>query len=129
MPLDSASRSRILLIENDEEGCSALTALLESHGYPVHCASTVAEALAQLDSHPTHVILDLMMPDGCGLIVMQYIKATAPWTRVAILSRWMDPLLEETVQPDLILKGKNDLERLIGWLRGAYEADIGAAVV
>jgi CheY-like chemotaxis protein len=128
MPIVSTSQRLILLVENDDESCVAMTKLLEGHGHIVKCAATVAEALAQLACNPTHVILDLMLPDGSGLIVLQYIRATAPWTKVAILSGWVDPLLKDSVQPDLILKNKTDLERLLGWLREAYEPDTASPV-
>jgi two-component system OmpR family response regulator len=128
VPTDSAFEPLILLVENDPDSCSALTKLLEAHGFVVNCAATVAEALALLDRYPTHVILDLMLPDGCGSIVLQYIRATVPWTRVAILSAWVDPLVDK-LQPHLILDKKNtDIERLMAWLREAYQADVGTGV-
>jgi CheY-like chemotaxis protein len=118
----------ILLIESNADSCTALTKLLSARGYAVDCAATVAEALTKLDRHPTHVILDLMLPDGSGFTVLQYIRATAPWTKVAILSGWSSKLLKEPVQPDLILNRKSDVDRLMEWLRGAYEPDIAAGV-
>jgi CheY-like chemotaxis protein len=128
VPDYSPAHRIILLVENDENSCTALTKLLEGHGYIVRCAATVAEALAQLDCEPTHVIVDLMLPDGSGLSVLQYIRATAPWTKVAIPSGWVDPLLKGSVQPNLILKNNTELERLMGWLREAYDLKIGSAV-
>jgi len=129
MSIDHTAQRLILLVENDEDSCSALTKLLERHGYVVKCATTVADALAQLVFNPTHVILDLMLPDGNGLIVLQYIRATTPWMKVAILSGWSDLLPKSAPQPDLVLESKSDLERLMGWLREAYEPYTGPAVV
>ena len=128
MSIDRAAQRLILLVENDDDSCSALTKLLEGHGYVVKCATTVADALAQLALNPMHVILDLMLPDGSGLIVLQYIRATTPWTKVAILSGWSGPLLKSALQPDLILESNRDLDQLMGWLREAYEPHTGSAV-
>ena len=128
MTIESTPPRLILLIENDSDSCTALTRLLEGHGLTVRCAATVAEALAQLACNPTHIILDLMLPDGSGLIVLQYIRATTPWMKVAILSGWVTPLLKDSAQPDLILKNRTDLDRLMDWLREAYEPDTSPAV-
>ena len=128
MQVPSASQRLILLIENDQDSCSALTKLLETHGYKVECATTMREALAMLDHEPYHIILDLMLPDGSGLSILQYVKATTPWAKVCILSGWTGPLLKENVQPDLILKRRTDVDRLVGWLREAYKPDITSGV-
>jgi CheY-like chemotaxis protein len=125
--MPSGAKHAILLVENDADSCTALVQLLFSHNYSVECAATVSEALALLENEPTHVILDMMLPDGSGLVVLQYIRATAPWTRVAILSGWVDPLLAGSVQPDLVLADKTDVHRLLHWLREAYEVNIGTA--
>ena len=128
MNIPSASERLVLLVENDQDSCSALTMLLEAHGYKVECAATVKEAVAMLDHEPYHVILDLMLPDGSGSAVLEYVKATTPWAKVCILSGWTGPLLSEPVQPDLILKRRTDVERLMEWLREAYEPDVASGV-
>jgi DNA-binding NtrC family response regulator len=90
MSIDHTAQRLILLVENDEDSCSALTKLLERHGYVVKCATTVADALAQLVFNPTHVISGPDVAGRNGLIVLQYIRATTPWMKVAILSGWSD---------------------------------------
>jgi CheY-like chemotaxis protein len=124
--MNSGAKHAILLVENDADSCTALVQLLVSHGHTVECAATVAEALALLDNEPTHVILDMMLPDGTGLVILQYIRATAPWTQVAILSGWVHPVVAGSVQPDLVLAARTDVHRLLDWLREAYETTIGA---
>ena len=73
MSIFSISQGPILLVESDEESCSALTKMLEGHGYIVRCAATLDEAMAELARDPSHVIVDLMMPDNGGLAVLHLI--------------------------------------------------------
>jgi CheY-like chemotaxis protein len=124
MSVFSLSQGPILLVESDEESCSALTKMLEGHGYIVKCAATLDEAMAELARDPSHVIVDLMMPDNGGRAVLQFIRATMPRTRVAILSEWVNPLLTDHLKPDLIVRNKSEFVKLMDWLRDAYHPDI-----
>ena len=123
----SISHGPILLVESDEESCSALTQMLEGHGYIVRCAATFDQAMAELARDPSHVIVDLMMPDSGGLAVLQFIRATMPRTRVAILSEWVNPLLTGHLKPDLILRNTSEFVKLMDWLRDAYHPNIARA--
>ena len=63
---------RVLVVEDSVLISSALKILLESNGYDVAVAGTAAEALdSGIESPPDVLLLDLTLPDGDGLWVMQ----------------------------------------------------------
>jgi DNA-binding NarL/FixJ family response regulator len=69
-------------------------------------AATVAEALELLVPPPDWVILDMHLPDGLGLTVLQTIRRAGLPTRVIVSSSSEDAVLMAGVaayEPDLIL--------------------------
>ncbi len=65
----------ILLVDDDEQFLRATTEILEMLGHSVMSASTVSEACAIAKDHRfTHAILDLILPDGSGLHVLEILQ-------------------------------------------------------
>jgi DNA-binding response OmpR family regulator len=78
---------RILVVEDDRVTYSALTVLLRHYHYDVTLACTLAEGKRELQRlDPNLVILDLMLPDGNGLELLEQIRQTGPKTRVAVVT-------------------------------------------
>lgn len=79
-------------------------------------AATVAEALCKLNPAPDAIVLDLMLPDGDGLIVLQQVRRQHLPSRVAVTTGTSDELrLEaaEALHPDLVLRKPIDLAELL----------------
>ena len=58
----------ILLVEDDKRILHTNKRMLESEGFQVYCAETLAEARATMAVHaPDVVVLDIRLPDGSGL--------------------------------------------------------------
>lgn len=80
---------KILLVEDEKILRDAFAILLESQGYQLSTASTGEEALT-LCAEQTFdlILLDLMMPilDGVGFLEKANLAATAPQTRIVIMS-------------------------------------------
>lgn len=77
--------SRILLVEDSLLVVQALTLLLESGGHDVHAAGSVAEAVALGRAvRPDILLLDLTLPDGDGLRVLEILQAEAVDPPVAV---------------------------------------------
>jgi DNA-binding response OmpR family regulator len=81
----------VLIVEDSELVSSALSVLLESANHRVSTAASIAEALAipQPES-PSLVLLDLTLPDGDGLALVEPLHAVG-WNRVVALTGHDDP--------------------------------------
>jgi len=64
-------------------------------GFAVSEAATVAEALAALADPPAWILLDLMLPDGCGITVLRQVNANQLGSRVCIITGCHSELLSE----------------------------------
>src|SRR5690242_19945901 len=75
----------ILLVDDDAGFTSATSQLLTLLGHEVATAETVAAATVQLQTDQyDRVFLDLMLPDGSGLQLLDYINTER--TRVTIIT-------------------------------------------
>lgn len=75
MSNDNASRTCILVVDDDENLRRLIAAYLESEGYEVRQAADGNEALAGVDEQaPRLVVLDLMLPGISGLDVARKIR-------------------------------------------------------
>jgi DNA-binding NarL/FixJ family response regulator len=97
----------VLLVEDDPFTSRRLRRLLMSRGVSqILLATTVAEALNLLDPPPAWVILDMNLPDGKGLAVLEAIRRAGLPTRVVVSSATKDPALiapYAAYRPDAIL--------------------------
>lgn len=77
-PSDAASTEVIVrLVDGDPVLSGSVALLLRESGFRVHTYDTVSAFLARRgDDAPGCVVLDLDMPDGCGLQVQQAIAAS-----------------------------------------------------
>src|SRR3954470_14694716 len=84
---------RVLVVEDDAPTGHALELLLKHHRYDVITARSVAEALDRLSSGPVPdaVLLDLMLPDGDGVRVLEMIQSRALPTKVTVVTGVGDP--------------------------------------
>src|SRR4051794_34133490 len=67
----SSSGASVLVVEDDRTARRALAALLRRQGFAVSEAGTVGDAVRALAGRPDWVLLDVMLPDGCGLDVFR----------------------------------------------------------
>lgn len=64
--------SHALIVEDDREAAEIMAALIASENFTVASAHTLREARAQLTlNQPDLVLLDLMLPDGCGMELLK----------------------------------------------------------
>lgn len=80
------SRYQILIIEDHEPTRRILASLLAREGWDVRCAATIAEGLDRLSAEPDCVVLDLMLPDGGGEVILETVCRNHPRTRVVVTS-------------------------------------------
>lgn len=76
------------MIEDNEVVASAMRILFESDGRRVSVAATIAEALSIAQRDPARlVLLDLTLPDGDGLSLVEPLLASGSVTVVALTGR------------------------------------------
>ncbi len=79
--------AKILIIDDDEEMCSALVAIMEREGHEAGFAHNLKSGLKMTISRPFDVVfLDVMMPDGSGLDLLPELRETPSRPEVIIIT-------------------------------------------
>ncbi|MDB5545561.1 MAG: response regulator receiver protein [Hyphomicrobiales bacterium] len=77
----------LLLVDDDRPFLTRLTRAMETRGFQVTAAESVAEGLAQIrKSAPAFAVIDMRLGDGNGLDVISELKALRPDARGIILT-------------------------------------------
>ena len=80
-----ASQAHVLVVEDNELVSDALRVLFETVGYRVSVAASVAEALGiAAGDPPALTLLDLTLPDGDGLALVEPLRVAGCKTVVAL---------------------------------------------
>lgn len=94
---DAAPNNRsVLIVEDDRSARRAIAMILRRRGYAVFEAATVADALAWLADEPPHwMLLDLMLPDGCGIEILRKVRADGMATKTCVITGCAAAMLNE----------------------------------
>src|SRR6184192_2189755 len=77
----------LLIVEDDKPFVQRLARAMESRGFVVSTAESVADGLAQLEtSSPAFAVVDMRLEDGNGLDVISALKRRRPDARAIILT-------------------------------------------
>jgi two-component system, response regulator RegA len=77
----------LLLVDDDKPFLTRLGRAMETRGFEVRMADTVAEGVAEVRrSPPGFAVVDLRLADGNGLDVIQALHAARPDARVIVLT-------------------------------------------
>ncbi len=83
MPADRS----LLIVEDDKSFLQRLARAMESRGFTVTTAESVADGLAQLETiSPAFAVVDMRLEDGNGLDVISALKRRRPDARAIILT-------------------------------------------
>lgn len=83
--------AKILIIDDDEDICYALSRLVRRMDHEADCAATLKEGLDKISSEDVDVLLlDVRMPDGNGLDVLPQIQAASEAPEVIISTGYGD---------------------------------------
>ena len=117
---EKTSRGRILVVEDDAASRTALKFLLGRDGWTVACVATVAQAIEQLSQQgPDFILLDLMLPDGDGTVVLQALADRRLSSRVIVTTGVIDTAWlarVEAFRPFRILRKPIDMNALFSSL-------------
>jgi DNA-binding response OmpR family regulator len=77
----------LLVVEDDEKLSRSIVRFLSRHGFGVHLVQTKADALELLeDGSPKAVILDVHLPDGSGLEVLEHMRRKGTVIPVVVMT-------------------------------------------
>jgi DNA-binding NarL/FixJ family response regulator len=120
---ESTTGDVLLLIEDDAATASAMARLMKSVAVSVRCVGTIREGIAALRELPAVVVLDLMLSDGCGVEVLEAIRAAKLRCKVAIVSASTDAATFERLRvarPDAVFPKPLDFQDFVDWLCEAF---------
>ncbi len=111
----------MLLVEDDPVSASALSTILTRRGFEVLHAATLAQGLALLATRsPDTVLLDLMLPDGDGSVLLERARAEGRPVRVIVTTAVGDDARLAAVRalgPDVLMQKPIDLAGLLKLLQ------------
>jgi two-component system response regulator QseB len=122
------SGDRFLLIEDDPGTALAMTRLMKAVGITVQTVGTVKDGIAALSQMPTVVILDLMLPDGCGVEVLEAVRAAKMRCKVAVVSASTNEQIFARMnasRPDAVFSKPLDFEDFVKWLCEEFPESAG----
>lgn len=84
---DADADKTLLIVDDDRPFLSRLSRAMETRGFLVTCAQSVAEGLAAIAKEaPAFAVIDMRLADGNGLDVISELKAKRPDARAIILT-------------------------------------------
>jgi two-component system, response regulator RegA len=84
---ESSSDRTLLIVEDDKSFLQRLARAMESRGFTVTTAESVAEGLTRLETtSPAFAVVDMRLADGNGLEVISALKRRRPDARAIILT-------------------------------------------
>jgi CheY-like chemotaxis protein len=125
----SAASGTILVIDDNQDICSFITAALEPAGYEVRTASEGGQALALLRRRPADLLItDLFMPGQEGFETISRCRAEFPQTRIIVISAGTVPGMmhdylatAELLGVAATLRKPFDAETLLGKVRSVLQ--------
>jgi DNA-binding response OmpR family regulator len=123
MPAAVPDLCSVLLVEDDTDTREIMARLLRRVGCEVREAITAGEALVELeheDALPTHILLDLMLPDAGGIVVLRAVRRRALPVKVAVVTA-AGPMSETLAEasrwgPDAVFHKPVYFPHLQAWL-------------
>ena len=78
---------KVLIVDDEYDICFLLGRMFRQKNYIVAIANTLADGLAQLvEIKPTILFLDINLPDGSSLNVLQNIRKENPNIKIVVMS-------------------------------------------
>jgi two-component system, response regulator RegA len=85
--IESGSDRTLLIVEDDKSFLQRLARAMESRGFSVAIAESVADGLHAVDlAPPAYAVVDMRLADGNGLDVISALKKRRPEARAIILT-------------------------------------------
>jgi EAL domain-containing protein (putative c-di-GMP-specific phosphodiesterase class I)/ActR/RegA family two-component response regulator len=87
MDMQSRRAGRLLVLDDDAGVAATIAFIAEDAGFEVRCTARPDEFLALVEQwHPTHIALDLLMPEKDGVEVLRDLAALSCQSRILLTS-------------------------------------------
>ena len=84
-------KSRILIVDDEEEICDMLADFLQDHGYETFIATTGSESLALVKAARPHLmLLDIRMPEMSGIDILRDVRSVDKEIGVIMITGYQD---------------------------------------
>ena len=113
----------VLVVEDDPWAYDSLEHLLHHLGYQTRVAATLAAARELLRTHrplPDVVLMDLCLPDGSGLSLIEQFSGTPGSPPFAVLTGAEEPALIDRARslcPGAVFRKPLEIPALFAWMR------------
>ena len=117
--LEPGVARRVLVVEDDPASRRALVSLLRLNGIEALFAGNLADAITQLGTCPECVLLDLMLPDGTGTAILEFVRSQHLPIKVAFTTGaadWRQFVKGTDFRPDAIFIKPLDFDSITRWL-------------
>ena len=120
----ATARGRVLPVEDDADTRHVMARLLTRLGCEVRAVASVGEALGAMHGFPpTHILLDLMLPDAGGVVLLESVRRARMPVRVAVVTAAGpdSPAVMEVMpwKPDVIFHKPVEFPPIEAWLQQA----------
>ncbi|HLF58748.1 MAG TPA: response regulator [Alphaproteobacteria bacterium] len=89
------AEKRLLVIDDERDIGEFIRTVAEEMGYEVMVTSAADEFQAAYASfHPTHIMLDIVMPDIDGIELLRYLASSGCQSRVLVMSGYSEKYLD-----------------------------------
>jgi len=89
------AEKRLLVIDDERDIGEFIRTVADEMGYDVKVTSSAEEFQAAYRSfNPTHIMLDIVMPDIDGIELLRYLAANGCQARVLVMSGYSEKYLE-----------------------------------
>jgi len=84
---NTASKQKLLIIEDEGEMCLLINLLLDGKEMEIEHVQTISDAVEYFQQQPPAIVLlDNRLPDGFGLDFISYIREKYPATKIIMIS-------------------------------------------
>ncbi len=78
---------KLLIVDDEPVILKSLSALFESTGYTIYCASSAQEAIQLMEQELCHIVVsDIKMPNMTGNELLRYLKDINPMCQVIMMT-------------------------------------------